>query len=90
MGTRVYRLRKAVLAIEKVEGKAGVISVPEGAVIRVDTNSTPDDARMIAVHWREKRLSIFGVDIEERGEEIIRCRDGEGSTGARKQSAAGG
>jgi hypothetical protein len=86
----VYRLRKAVLAIERVDGKAGVISVPEGAVIRIDPDSTPNDPRMTNVHWREKRLSIFGVDIEERGEEIIRCRDGEGSTGARKQSAAGG
>jgi len=71
---RVFRLEKAVLALERVGDKNRAVTVPKGAVIQVERDVLADaggtGSCMACVQWLDKPLEMFVVDIRERGEEI--------------------
>lgn len=70
MSGKIVRLGKAILAVERIDDKPTAITVPEGAVIQISGDPVANDSRMEYVLWRQRRLAVFGVDIEERGEPV--------------------
>ena len=72
---RVFRLEKAVLALERVGDKNRAVTVPKGAVIQVERDVVLAEAGetgscMTCVQWLDRPLEMFVVDIRERGQEI--------------------
>ena len=65
---KTFHLRSATIAIEQTKDGRVALTVPEGAIVRVIRGPTPTDNRMVDVEWNGKRLVMFAVDIQERGE----------------------
>jgi hypothetical protein len=63
---KAFRLATATIAIETVEGKGTAMLIPAGAIVRVSGEAS-DDARMIHVLWQARRVTIFKLDLRERG-----------------------
>jgi hypothetical protein len=64
---RLFRLKYPVLAVESEEGKELAVSLPKGALLRVMGKSR--HAKMVEVAWLGRHLSIFEIDLRERGDE---------------------
>ena len=64
---RYFRLKHPVLAVESEEGKELAVSLPRGALLRVMGPAT--DERMVEVVWLRRHVSMFKIDLRERGEE---------------------
>jgi hypothetical protein len=62
---RVYRLTTPTLGLETKNGTAVPIVVPEGALIILQ-GSLPE-AGLIECLWEGKAVSLFSIDIKERG-----------------------
>ena len=69
-----FRLKSSTVASTLDNGKSVVLLLPTGAeVIPLDTlpdRVSEDDGREICVEWQGKTLSMFLIDILERGEHI--------------------
>jgi hypothetical protein len=70
---RRYLLGKATLAIELVDGQRKLHTVPTEAVIEVLSGPTDrrDDA-LVKVLWNGKIVSMFAVDVDQRGTLLAR------------------
>jgi hypothetical protein len=66
---KCFRLTRAVLGLEKLQGKRCATTIPEGALIRI-LGPAPEDQRMVEVLWLGQHLAMFLIDIEERGEQV--------------------
>jgi hypothetical protein len=66
----VYKLRTATIGVENDNGKRVALTVPEDAVLEIISEYLADG--MVDVLWNDRRISMFAVDIEERGEPVRR------------------
>ena len=65
-----FRLRSKTIAVEEGDSGPVATTVPEGSVVRVVRGPAPSDTRLVDVEWRGRRLWMFAVDIEQRGDEV--------------------
>lgn len=63
-----FRLERATLSIEVKDTKPTAFTVPVGSVIHV--LSGPRDG-LVNVIYENRRLQMFGIDVDVRGTEII-------------------
>jgi hypothetical protein len=63
-----YRLNRNTVAIESGIGQR-IIHLPERAVVTVEDTS-PDESWFVLVSWREKLVSMFKIDLQDRGTRI--------------------
>jgi hypothetical protein len=64
-----FRLKSSVLGIEMVGGKQVAVKIPKRSMITVTEGISMPDSRMVEIQWNEKTLTIFCVDLDQRGEE---------------------
>jgi hypothetical protein len=64
---QIFKLRKATVGID--EGGGIVIEVPSGSLIKVISGPNPNDP-MVHVVCAHRRLSMFAIDVNERGQEV--------------------
>lgn len=70
---RRYLLGKATLAIELVDGERKLHTVPPEAVIEILSGPTDRrDAALVKVLWNGKIVSMFAVDVDQRGTLLAR------------------
>jgi hypothetical protein len=72
MFSQRFRLKTATIAASFEDGKERVLYIPAGAEIVV-TGSLSNDGpinREVSVEWEGNTLTMFAVDILERGERV--------------------
>jgi hypothetical protein len=68
---RRFELERATLAIEVVDGHRRTISIPLGEVIKVVAGPTSQQDRMVDVLWQGRVLTMFALDVDVPGTEIV-------------------
>ena len=66
MGRLGYRINKPTLAILTLEDERVAVRVPSNSVVLVIDDS--DQEPLVEVEWEGKRISMFVVDLRDRGE----------------------
>jgi len=66
-----FKLELATLALGLEDGKRKAITIPVGAVIKVVAGPSGHGDRMVDVHWEGKTVTMFEVDVNVRGTEIV-------------------
>jgi hypothetical protein len=64
-----FRLERATLAVEAVDGKRLAVSLPAGTILKVISGPNNGDG-MLKVLWEGRRVEMFAVDVDVRGTEI--------------------
>ena len=62
-----YRLRTITVGLHQEGGRSVVISIPAGAIIRVQ-DGLINTTGLIRVEWRMESIRIFAADLHARGE----------------------
>ena len=65
-----FRLKEAVLGIERINGRHLAVSIPSGETVAVLSGPKPNDMRMVDVQWGQRTLVMFAEDIQSRGTEL--------------------
>jgi len=66
---RRFRLNKPTLGIDSSGRKPQAVLVPAGSVIQVLKGPSETDP-MVLVQWESMALTMFVLDVRERGEEV--------------------
>jgi hypothetical protein len=69
-----YRLRATALAILDPDGQRLLLTIPQGAVVRVVAGPL-DGGRFVDVEWEGKTVIMFTKDIREHGELVEGARN---------------
>ena len=64
-----FRLETETSAVETVDGKRVAIMIPAQAIIKVISDQRHGET-MMDVLWDGRTVSMFPVDVEERGTEL--------------------
>ena len=64
-----YRLNTPTLAILTLDGHNLPVTVPMGSIVQVK-NGPLDGDRLIDVVWDGRTVSMFTIDLRDRGEHI--------------------
>ena len=64
-----YRLNTPTLAILTLDGQNLPVTVPMGSIVQVK-NGPLDGDRLIDVVWDGRTVSMFTIDLRDRGEQI--------------------
>jgi hypothetical protein len=64
-----FRLTRATLSLEGLNGKRKAITVPAGSIVRVISGPMNTDG-LVNVVWGDRELSMFEVDLNVRGTEM--------------------
>jgi hypothetical protein len=75
---KCFRLKEAVLGIEKREGRHMAVPIPSGEMVVVLSGPALTDIRMVSVQWQGRQLVMFAEDLESRGTEL--GQNGSGRT----------
>jgi hypothetical protein len=68
---RRFRISKATLALEATENERRVVTIPEGAIVRVLSGpSRIGDTGTVSIEWEGRTVAMFAVDVEARGTEV--------------------
>ena len=65
----MYHLNADILALEMSESESSLITLPSGSVVTLGA-AEPDASGLIVVSFGDRRLKLFLVDLEARGELI--------------------
>ena len=68
---RRFRLERPTLAIDGTNGRRQSSYVPAGAVIKVVSGPISDGDRMVDVLWDGKIVTMFVIDVNVRGTEVL-------------------
>lgn len=68
---RRFKLKTPTLAIDGVNGKRHTSYVPAGAIIKVVSGPTSTGDRMVEVLWEGKIFTMFAIDVNVRGTEVL-------------------
>jgi hypothetical protein len=74
----VYKLRTPTIGVLNENGKRVAITMPADALLEVTGENVADG--MVGVIWNDQRISMFAIDLQERGHFVKR--------GARKASTS--
>lgn len=66
-----FRLEIPTLAIDGGNGKRHTSCVPAGAIIKVVSGPSGAGDRMVDVLWDGKIVTMFAVDVNVRGTEVL-------------------
>ena len=66
-----YRLERPTLAIHSTNGKRESLYVPAEAIVKVVSGPTSTGDRMVDVLWDGKIVTMFAIDVNIRGTEIL-------------------
>jgi hypothetical protein len=64
-----FRLERATLSVESIDGKQTAVTIPSGAIIKVISGPNNGDG-LVNVSWEGRRLQMFAVDVDVRGTQI--------------------
>jgi hypothetical protein len=65
------KLEQNTLALGTVDGNRRAIIIPAGAIIKVVSGPAGGDGnQMLDVMWERRILTVFALDVGERGTEI--------------------
>jgi hypothetical protein len=64
-----YRLKSPTLAIVVLDGHSVPITIPTGSVIQIK-HGPLDGERLVDVEWDNRTVSMFTIDLRDRGEEL--------------------
>jgi hypothetical protein len=64
-----FRLERATLSVESIDGKQIAVMIPSGAIIKVNSGPKNGDG-LVDVSWEGRRLQMFAVDVDVRGTQI--------------------
>lgn len=64
-----FCLKAPTLAVDHSGSKPLAVAVPKNTVIEVIAGPSETDP-MIRVRWEKRMLTMFALDIQERGEEV--------------------
>jgi hypothetical protein len=67
-----FRILRATLAVELIDGKRTAITVPEGSIIRVLSRPTRVNP-LVDVYWGSRKVEMFAVDVRNRSAQIERA-----------------
>ena len=65
-----FRLKLDTIGIGHAHDKRIAMIVPAGEVVRVLSCPRADDPRLVDVLWRNRTVTMFAQDIEQRGAEV--------------------
>jgi len=71
---QTYRIKTALLGIHSVNGVRIPIMIPVGASVILELGPL-DGTRMVDVKWEGKTVTIFTVDLRERGTLLTKSAD---------------
>jgi len=66
---RQYRLRTATLGLASVDDHQIAVTIPANAIVTM-AGPSRDDSRLVDVHWQDRALALFALDMRERGEPV--------------------
>ena len=69
MRGQLYRMKIPAVAIQTQDGRNTPLTIPQDAEIEV-VNGPIDGDRLVDVHWGDKTVMMFTMDIRERGERV--------------------
>ena len=69
-----FKLSRATIGIQLVDGETSIVKLPADAVIEVlsgpNANGKVHEKGIVYVIWEENTVAMFAADIEARGIEI--------------------
>ena len=74
-----YFLRRATCAVTEGVSPQHILTIPDEAVVTVLKLYRENGHDMLTVEWSHTKLSIFAVDLEERGELVTDKAIGRGA-----------
>jgi len=66
-----FRIERATLSVEAQNGKRKAVLLPAGALIQVLSESQQSKDALIDVRWEGRTVSMFAVDVDVRGTEVL-------------------
>jgi hypothetical protein len=69
-----YLIRTALLGIHSVDGTRIPVMIPVGASVILELGPL-DGTRMVDIKWEGKTVTIFTVDLRERGTLLPKAAD---------------
>ena len=63
-----FRLNKTTVGLDSSGTKPRVIQIPAGSIVEIVGSGETE--RMVLVQWASLTLSMFQLDVGERGEEV--------------------
>lgn len=67
--SKTFKLVRPTLALDVVNGKQQVVTIPADAIVMVRAISA-DRSGLLEVCWNERSLQMFAVDLSARGIDI--------------------
>ena len=67
---RRFKLENPTMAVDVVDGKRVMVTVPAGAVIKVVSGPISEGDRLVDVVWEGRTVAMFTSDLTVRGTEI--------------------
>ena len=74
-----YLLRRATCAVTEDANPQHILTIPDEAIVTVVKRYRQNGHDMLTVEWSHTTLSIFAVDLEERGELVTDLSIAEGA-----------
>lgn len=74
-----FKLERATLALGVVDGKRKAVTIPVGTIIKIVSDPTGDGDQMLDVLWEDQLVSMFAIDVDVRGTEIVERSAGAAS-----------
>ena len=68
---KLLRLNRATVALQTIQGIRRVMTVPEGAILKVVAEACATPEATVDVLWEGKTVQMFSVDVETRGMELV-------------------
>lgn len=66
---RRFRLERATLAVDHVDGKLRALTIPAGSILTVLSGPINDNG-MLKIQWEGRTVDMFEVDVSVRGTEL--------------------
>ena len=63
-----YRLRQSTSAVNERANPPQLVTIPDEVIVTVLKQSRKNGHDMLIVEWSHSQVSIFAVDLEQRGE----------------------
>ncbi len=65
-----FELKRSVMVLDTASGRRVAITVPVSAILKVTSEPSGEDNRMVDVMWENRVVAMFAIDLNARGMEI--------------------
>jgi hypothetical protein len=66
-----FKIERATLSVEAENGNRRAVIVPAGALVEVISEPEEHQNALVKVNWEDRTVSMFAVDVDVRGTEIL-------------------